>query len=186
MVDYLSTGRKNARDICCADGINPSQLEYIVINDGGCNVYECALYADKIPRRSTFAVTYAELMNFPNCTTSVFWEPLSSAESQKLLDKRVIALESELIAANKDLDTNRARRLSAKLGECEEWARVIEAGLNVFFKVAFLFVVRADSLEHLNDACADLYSIGKEKELILLDVMVLMLRGYLRQRLLIR
>lgn len=163
MVDYLSTGRKNARDICCADGINPSQLEYIVINDGGRNVYECALYADKIPRRSTFAVTYAELMNFPNCTTSVFWEPLSSAESQKLLDKRVIALESELIAANKDLDTNRARRLSAKLGECEEWARVIEAGLNVFFKVAFLFVVRADSLEGLDDACTELYSIGKEK-----------------------
>lgn len=163
MVDYLSTGRKNARDICCADGINPSQLEYIVINDGGRNVYECALYADKIPRRSTFAVTYAELMNFPNCTTSVFWEPLSSAESQKLLDKRVIALESELIAANKDLDTNMARRLSAKLGECEEWARVIEAGLNVFFKVAFLFVVRADSLEGLDDACTELYSIGKEK-----------------------
>ena len=163
MVDYLSTGRKNARDICCADGINPSQLEYIVINDGGRNVYECALYADKIPRRSTFAVTYAELMNFPNCTTSVFWEPLSSAESQKLLDKRVIALDSELIAANKDLDTNRARRLSAKLGECEEWARVIEAGLNVFFKVAFLFVVRADSLEGLDDACTELYSIGKEK-----------------------
>lgn len=116
----------------------------------------------KLPKRSTFAVTYAELMNFPNCTTSVFWNPISSAESQKLLDKRVIALGSELIAAE-GKDPNRARRLSAKLTECEEWAKVIESGLNVFFKVAFLFVLRADSLEHLNDACADLYSIGKEK-----------------------
>ena len=162
MVDYLSTGRKNAKDICCADGIDTSQLGYVVINDGGRDVYECALYADKLPKRSTFAVTYAELMNFPNCTTSVFWNPISSAESQKLLDKRVIALGSELIAAE-GKDPNRARRLSAKLTECEEWAKVIESGLNVFFKVAFLFVLRADSLEHLNDACADLYSIGKEK-----------------------
>lgn len=162
MVDYLSTGRKNAKDICCADGIDASQLGYVVINDGGRDVYECALYADKLPKRSTFAVTYAELMNFPNCTTSVFWNPISSAESQKLLDKRVIALGSELIAAERK-DPNRARRLSAKLTECEEWAKVIESGLNVFFKVAFLFVLRADSLEHLNDACADLYSIGKEK-----------------------
>lgn len=69
MVDYLSTGRKNAKDICCADGIDASQLGYVVINDGGRDVYECALYADKLPKRSTFAVTYAELMNFPNCTT---------------------------------------------------------------------------------------------------------------------
>ena len=75
--DYLSTTRKNARDICAADGIDPSQLGYVVVNDGGRDVYECALYADKVPRRSKFAQTFANLMNFPNCTTSVFWNPLS-------------------------------------------------------------------------------------------------------------
>lgn len=177
--DYLSTTRKNARDICAADGIDPSQLGYVVVNDGGRDVYECALYADKVPRRSKFAQTFANLMNFPNCTTSVFWNPLSQAEAQKLLDKRVVALESELIAANNDGDRNRARKISAKMSECEEWARVIEAGLNAFYKVAFLFLVRAESLEALNDACSELYNIGKEKGIDLVGCYGAQAEGYL-------
>lgn len=165
MIDYLSTGRKSTRDICAADGIDTSQLSYIVVNDGGRDCYMTALYIDKLPNRSSFAKTYSEIMNFPNCTTNVFIEPFNQAESQKMLDKRVIALESELIAAEKAGDTNRYRKIKAKMNECEEWAHVIEAGLNAFFKVGFLFNLRAQSLEELNEACARFYSYGSEKNI---------------------
>lgn len=161
--DLLSSKRKDVRNLCAPGGVDTSQLSYIKVNDGGRDLYMCAMYADKLPKRSVFGVTYRELMNFTNCTTSVFIEPLTQAQSVKMLDKRVIALDSELAAAEEDRDRNRYRKISAKLAECEEWAKIVEAGLNVFFKVGFLFSIYADSLERLNDACAQIYAYGKEK-----------------------
>lgn len=169
IIDYMSSTRKNARDLCAPDGVDTSALSYIVINDGGRDVYECALYADKLPKRSMFGSTYAELFNFPNTTTSVFINPLTQAEAEKLLDKRVNALESEEIAARKSTNTNRIRKMSAKIAEGEQWSKMIEAGLNSLYKVAFMFVVHANSLDELNDAVARLYSLAKEKTIDLVS-----------------
>lgn len=161
--DYLSSKRGDVRNLCAPGGVDVRPLSYIKVNDGGRDLYVCAMYADKLPKKSVFGVTYRELMNFPNCTTSVFIEPLTQAQSEKMLDKRVIALDSELAAAEQERDRNKYRKISAKMAECEEWAKIVEAGLNVFFKVGFLFSIYATSLEKLNDMCSEMYAHGKEK-----------------------
>lgn len=165
VTNTMDRSLKSVREYCAPDGLNPNPLEYLELNDGGRPVYVCSMFARSLPHMSTFAQTYSILMNMPDCTTNVFIEPLTQAKSEKMADKQVIALSSEARAANRNYDINRSRKISSQVAKVEEWAHVIEAGLNTLYRVAFMFTLRANTVEELYDACARLYSNGSERNI---------------------
>lgn len=154
--------RKTIRELVAPNGVNPNPLDYMEIDDGGAKVYTMCFYAHKLPKKATFATTFAPIFNFPNVTSNVFINPLVAGRSTKMLDKRVLVLDSERVAAENAGDRNKYRKMNTKLREAEEWAENIESGSNRLFEVSFLFVLRANSLETLRLQCSDFHMRGKE------------------------
>lgn len=163
VLDLFSTDRKGVKVLCSPDGVNPNPCGYMVVNDDGRDIYVCNMYIDKLPGSSAFAETFVPLFNYPNVTAKVDINEMGQAEASRMLDKRIIALESELYAAEKQGDRNRHRKIQAKMGECEGWASAIESGENVLFSVGFLFSLYAETLEEMNDTCNDFHMRAKEK-----------------------
>lgn len=142
--------KKALRQLAAADGINPNPLSYLVINDGGEDVYIRSFTIDKLPKRVVFAETFRTIFNFTGATTSVHICPMDEASATNCLDKHVVMLESERIIAAKDKDINRIRRLEGQQHETEKWAELIETGENSFYEVCFVISIYAKSLEELN------------------------------------
>lgn len=151
------------RDIVSADGINPNPHSYMVINDKGMNCYVRSFYINAMPKRSSFATTFAPLFNYDDCTASVFINPITEGRAIQQLDKQIISIESEWTAAEKEHDRNRKRKMEIKMNKTEKWARNIESGGNKLFEVAFLFSLFAESLEDLTFKNKKFVSMGKEK-----------------------
>lgn len=179
VINYMDDSLKSTRRFCSPDGVNPRPLEYLEINDGGRPIYVCTMFTHSLPHTSTFATTYAPLMNMPDCITNVYIEPLTQAKSEKMADKQVIALDSEARAASKNYDVNRSRKMSTRVAKVEEWARVIESGLNNFYRVAFSFTLRATTVKGLYDAAAKLYSVAIEKNIELSAAYATHLEAYM-------
>lgn len=153
------------RVIVSPEGINPLPNRYFILSDAGKEIYCCSFTIDKLPRRTTFANTFSELMNFSECTTSIFIHKLSEAETSRKMDRQIITLEAEFVAANKQGDANRKRKLTSQYADVEQWAIEVETGENTFYEVGFLFTLRAPSLSALNRACDNFHSLGLEKSI---------------------
>lgn len=160
-VNIFGSARRSIKELIASDGVNPNPYEYTKINDGGVDLYTVGMYIDNMPKKATFATTFEPLLNFIGSTSSVFIEPILTYKAIKMLDQRVIVLDSEESAAMKDGNRNRRRKLSSKLNETEEWAEDIENGRNKFYEVAFLFVLQARSYDELMLKCSELHSKGK-------------------------
>lgn len=159
-IDYnsLREGRKSAmlKKIVAADGVDPAPNSYMVINDGGKDIYVRSLTITSMPKRDRFANTFSELMDFPGCTSSVFINPLSEAAMISKMDRHITVLSSEYGAASGDV--NRQRKLNAQFQDASNFAEQIESGENKFFSVGFVFSLYAYSVKELNKATDQFHS----------------------------
>lgn len=149
------------KSVVAPDGVNPNPLSYFVIHDAGKDIYVRSFYISKLPKSTTFAVTFSGLLNFPGSTASVFVNPMLDGKSTKTLDRRVRAIETELIYAEKNGDRNQIRKMDAKLKHAEQWAYNIETGNNKLFEVKFLFSIFADNLDELSLKSSDIVTEAK-------------------------
>lgn len=154
---------KAMRQIASPNGINPYPQSYMVLNDGGKDIYVRSFTIDKMPKRTKFATTFRQLFSFENCTSSVFIRPISEDEASRKLDRHLVVLEGEVIAAKKDGDTNRWRKLNGQIVDAEKWAKRIELGEDAFYDVGFLFTIQAESLEELDLKSDTFHSLASEK-----------------------
>lgn len=177
--NLFSSDRKTVRTLCSPDGVNPNPLGYMIINDGSKDIYICTMYIDKMPRRATFAETFQELQDYPHTTSNIYISPLLVSEASKMLDKRVVELDSELLAAERETDRNRYRKIGKKMSNTEAWADSIEGGENVMYRVAMTFSIWAESLDELNDLCSGIHDIAKEKRIDLVSAYSVQPEAYL-------
>lgn len=161
-MDLFFSKRKTVRQCCAPGGVNPNPLDYMVIDDGGRQIFTMCFYIDVLPIRTTFASTFARLFNFPDVTSCVFIDPMVDGKSSKQLDKRINMLGTEQAEAAKD-DRNRWRKITQKLNKTEAFAVDVESGDNMLYEVAFLFILQSVSLEGLHLMVNDFHSAGKEK-----------------------
>lgn len=155
--DYAVLDRRHRasilREAIAPDGINPAPNSYIVINDGGEDVYARVLTIVAMPKRDKFANTFADLLDFPSCTSSVFVEPIPESKITAKMDKQITIISSERAHAEKTGNINDARKLRSKQADAESYAEQVEGGENRFFEVAFAFTIYAKSIMELNKAC---------------------------------
>lgn len=151
------------RKIISPDYINPGPDDHLIIGDGVKKVYSRSMTISKMARRVNFANTFAPLLDFPDCTSTVYVEPIDEQTMGKHFDKHLIVLESEFISA--DGDSNRQRKLQAMYSECNEWAGQVETGKNKFFRVGFVFTIYADSLEQLTRSSDAFRNLAKGRGL---------------------
>lgn len=171
--------RKNIKDRVAPDGINPNPLEYMVIEDAGQKAYCAVLYVQAFPKSVTFAVTFAPLFNYTGVDASVYIDPLPVRIAVKMLDKRITALESERLAAVKDGDTNRIRKISEKQAETEEWAKSVETGATSLFKVKIMFLISAKSVAELQETVTTFAGIAREQGIELSNAYSVIPEAYL-------
>ena len=141
------------RKLVCADAIDPSPNGYMVIAHGSKEYYVRSFTISKMPKKVDFAITFAGMMNFPNCISSFYVHPLSESAMSSKIDRHNHVLEAEYISSN---DSNRRRRLSTQRNEAERWAREIETGATKFFDVGAIFTFSAEDLKTLNNV-SDLF-----------------------------
>lgn len=142
------------------DGVDPNPLSYLTIMDQGKEVFLRSFTIDKMPKRVTFAETFAPLLNYDNCTSSIFIDPVDESKVQRMMDRHIVTLEAEFIGAEKKGDTNRRRKLQGQYSETNAWAEMVEAGEASFYQVGFLFTLRAESLEELNKVSDSFHTLA--------------------------
>ena len=151
------------RKIISPDYINPGPDDHMIIGDATKKVYSRSMTISIMARRVNFANTFAPLFDFPDCTSTVFVEPIDEQTMGKQLDKHLIVLESEFISA--EGDSNRQRKLQEMYAETNKWAGEVETGKNKFFKVGFVFTIYADSLEALTKGSDAFRNLAKGRGL---------------------
>ncbi len=149
------------RKMIAANGIDPLPNSYMVINDCGKDVYVRSFTISRLPKLTSFAETFAELMDFPNCVSSFFVEPISEQEMGQKLNKQITILDSE--ASGAAGSPNRLRQLKDQFIETTEWARENETGHNKFFNAGFLFSLYATSIPELNNISDTFRSLASKK-----------------------
>lgn len=158
--------RQNAiRQILSPDGVDPSANTYLAISDGGKELYVRSVTISRLPKRVEFDKTFRELFSYPNCTSTVFVEPVDSETISRKIDKQITLLESEEISS--DGNTNRVRRLSSQRQRAEQLAYEVEGGEKRFFNVGFLFTFVAESVEELNHITDDfrILALGRKMDI---------------------
>ena len=143
------------RRIVSPDGVDPTPKSYLVINDGGEDIYLRSLTIEALPGTDKFANTFTDLLNFPNCTSSIFVQPQQESEMINKLDRHIVILDSEEYSADNSGDINRYRKIRNQKIDAERSAMELEAGDNKYFNVGFLFTLRADSIQALNHATSE-------------------------------
>lgn len=151
------------RQCIVPDAVDPGPNGYLVIDDGGREVFARSFTIDRMPKRTRYANTFSELLNFASCTSSIFVEPIPDSEMSRKLDKHIVVLESEHIAA--EGDTNRQRKLRGQYRETERLAEEVESGNEKFFYVRFLFTLIADDLERLNKLSDEFRGLALNKQI---------------------
>ena len=156
------------RSIIAPDAIDPGPNSYMPIQDGGKEVYARSFTISDMPKRTIFANTFAQLLDFKNCTSSIFVIPLSEASVIHKLDRQITVLASEYAASSGDI--NRQRKLNGQFQESYAWADAVESGENKFFDVGFLFTIFADDLQTLNKQSDAFYTSALQKNIHLTNV----------------
>lgn len=136
------------RRFVCSDAIDPGPNGYFIINDGGKDAYLRSFTISTMPKKTVFNKTFASLLDFPFCTSSIFINPISEQVMSNELDNHLNVLESEHIAAAGN--TNRQRKLMGQYREAENWAELVEDGEEKFFDIGFVFTIFAGTIEDLN------------------------------------
>lgn len=136
------------RTMIAPDGVDPGPNNYLIINDAGKDVYIRTFTIADMPKRTTFADTFAMLFDFPECTSSVFVNPESESTITHKMDRQITVLGAEYMAA--EGDPNRTRKIKSQFSEVNGWAEEVESGENKFFSVGFVFSLYAYSLTELN------------------------------------
>lgn len=159
----IGNTRKTALDLISPNGIDDRNLGYLIVHDAGRDVFCCGLYISRLPRSLTIASHFSALFNFQNTISNVFIEPQNEG-SIGLVNKRIDTLEGEIRGAEKDPDGgNRLRELRGKQDDADKWARIIESGENTLYKVGFLFILMAYSLDELRYKVAEFEGVAKKK-----------------------
>lgn len=161
--NLFGENRKSLKELIAANGINPNPLEYMIINDAGENVYCMSMYVESIPLSNSFATTFAPLFNFEDITTNVYIDPYMKGMASSKLDKRIVSLDSERIAAENAQDRNRIRKISRKLSDAERWAEDVQQGENRLYEVTFIFNLCSPDFDTLRLKVSDFHSRAKEK-----------------------
>ncbi len=155
-MDYesLEKDKKAAvlREIVAPDGVDPNPNSYCIINDGGKDMYVRSLTIIAMPKYDHFANTFVDLLNFPNCTSSIFVQPVPNEVMISKLDKQGKVLRGEREGAVGE--GNRQRKLTSQIEDVNHFAGQVERGENQFYKVGFLFTLYADSIRELNNQTA--------------------------------
>lgn len=151
------------RRVIAPDGINPGPDDHLVIYDAVNKVYARSLTISKMSRRVNFANTFAPLFDYPECTSTVFVEPIDEQTMGHTLDRRLIVLEAEYITASGD--SNRKRKLQSMYSEANDWAAEVETGKNKFFRVGFVFTLYSDTLDGLTKESDAFRNLARNKGL---------------------
>lgn len=151
------------RKVISPDAINPGPDDHLIIYDAVNKVYCRSLTISKMARRVNFANTFAGLLDFPSCTSSIFIEPIDEQAMGKKLDRHLVVLEAEYISSSGD--SNRQRKLQQMYSETNSWAGEIETGKNKFFRVGFVFSIYAKTLEQLTKATDSFRNLARDKGL---------------------
>lgn len=161
----LKEGKRQAliRHIVAPDGVDPGPNSYLPLSDGGKEVYVRSVTLVKLPRKVKYADTLKELLNFPNCTSTCFVEPIDSSEMSHKLDKQINILGAEQYAEKGDV--NRLRRLGHQEAEVTKWADEVDLGDKKFFNVGFLFTFVAESVDELNRITDNFRSLALNKKI---------------------
>ena len=168
-IDYDSLGTKDKvstlRNLINADAIDVGPNTYMVISDGGMNTYVRSFTISSIPRRDKFANTFAPLMNFPNCESSIFVKPIAEDEMLKKFNKHINVLVGESYEAEKNSNVNRVRDISGQIQDANRFAAEIESGENKFFSVGFLFTLHANDIKELNKLTQEFHTKALERNI---------------------
>lgn len=166
-IDYETFGRKEKasilRKMIASDAIDTGPNKYMVISDGGNEVYVRTFTVSKIPNKVRFANTFSALMNFKDCESSIFVKPVAEDETLNEMNKYINNLESEDYSAAKRSNNNRRRLLRGELRDANAFAEQVEAGDTKFYSVGFLFTLHAESVKELNKATQEFYNTAKKK-----------------------
>ena len=136
------------RKIAEPDAINPGPNSYLLLDDGGKEVYVRCFTIAGTPKKTDFASTFAGLFDFPGCISSVFVKPLSEDRVIAKMDRQVSVLAGEYTSAQGD--PNRTRKINSQYQEVYTMADQVESGETKMFEVGFAFVLWAESLQALN------------------------------------
>ena len=150
---------RTLRELIAPDGVDPAPNSYMVISDSGRDIYVRSFTITTLPKNTTFARTFAGLMDFTGCTSSVFVVPIPEGEMSRKLNKHITVVDSEIASASGN--PNRQRQLSQQYSESMRWARELETGDNKFFNVGFLFSIYANSVSELNSASDEFRTTAK-------------------------
>lgn len=151
------------RQIIAPDNVDPAPNSYFIIDDAGRELYVRSFTISSMPKRTNFNHTFAGLLDFPSCTSSIFIEPITENEMSRKLDKHINIIEAEHIAAQGN--TNRQRKLEGQYRETEQWARKVEDGDEKFFNVGFIFSILARDLETLNKESDNFRNVAIGKQI---------------------
>ncbi len=151
------------RNAIAADAIDPAPNKYLVISDGGEEAYLRTFTISSHPNTTTFANTYADLMNFQNCESSIFVKPIASDVMLSKINKQINTLVGEDYTATKNTNVNRSRSLSSQISDASRFAEEIETGETKFYDVGFLFTLYASNVKDLNKMTQEFHSKAKEK-----------------------
>lgn len=168
-IDYSTVDEQRRatilRQCIVPDAVDPAPNGYMIIDDGGREVFARSFTIDRMPKRTRYANTFSELLNFASCTSSIFVEPIADSEMSRKFDRHIVVLESEHIAANGD--TNRQRKLRGQYRETERLAEEVESGNEKFFNVRFLFTLVADDLTRLNKLSDEFRGLALNKQIVI-------------------
>lgn len=164
-MELFFSSRRTVNELVAPLGANTVPLEYMIVEDNGTSLYTMCMYIHKLPQTSWFATTYAQLYNMPGVTSSTFINPMGNEQSMRQLNNRLRILRSEWYAAvdGKTGDADRARSVKGKIADAERYADNVENGDDQLFKVAFLFVVNAPTLDLLRVRVNDMHIRAREK-----------------------
>lgn len=162
--DINEVERQNViREMLAPDGVDPNPNTYMGISDGGREYYVRLVTISKMPKNVRFAETLKPLFQFPNCTSTVFVDPIDSEDISRKIDKQINVLESEQLL-NKD-NTNRVRKLGNQIAETTRQAMQVERDDKKYFNAGFLFKFVAPTVEELNRITDDFRAVALNKKM---------------------
>lgn len=149
------------RRLVAPNGVDPNLNSYLIIEDAGREVYIRSFTIERLPKMTQFAKTFSALLNNDRTTGSIFIQPLTEEDTIAAFDKRLVHIDAEYGLAGEKDDKNRQRKLRAKYHEAEAWQSDVESGETKFYRVGYLFSIRADTLEELNKKSDEFNALAK-------------------------
>ena len=165
------------RQIVAPDALDPGPNGYLIINDGGRDIYVRSFTISSLPGTAVFATTFASILDFPQCTSSIFVDPIPENQMISKLDHQITILTSERGSTG---DPNRYRKLTSQIEDVNSSARQVENGENKFFNVRFVFSLYADDLRQLNKMTSEFVSKAMGKNIFLTNCFAVQAEAYAR------